>query len=218
VRAVPDGGGQRLRPSRPGLEVAQHLDVRAYRYAFRRAQPLGFGAGRSFWRGGRDPAIRLRRSGLRHRCFGRGGGGSGFPDAARSHRSLGGTARPDPAPRLGADAHRLVEAVRRSLSEHGRGRAALAGTDGRGDPVPGRTTRHPGLWHRDGGHRCGAGRAPVATIPGALPVARGRALRAAMPCRSRPAAADRRDPAGGAVEDRGGTGSPLRVLALVERS
>ena len=45
-------------------------------------------------------------------CSARGARGSRFPADRRSCAALGSSARPDPAARLGADAHRLVEARR----------------------------------------------------------------------------------------------------------
>jgi hypothetical protein len=117
-------------------------------------------------------------------------------------------------PALGADAHRLVEAQRRdylNMAEDGRIRRAR------------RPMRSRLLLKRDirgfgtetVGTDAGQGMHYDAALSGALPAARGREIRAAVPLQSRPAAPTGAMLIAPPLKIKGGTGSPLRVLALV---
>ena len=59
-----------------------------------------------------DRRAALRGAGLRHRLLERGGQGREIPDHPEAHPRLGKEARQNPEGPLGADAHRLVEALR----------------------------------------------------------------------------------------------------------
>ena len=112
------------------------------------------------------PAVRHRLlEGSRH--------GREIPAHAEAHRGLGEEARQDPERRLGADAHRLVEAHRPgALPQHEGGRPACAGPERRRRALPRRGARRQRLGRRGGRHRCRPGLRLRAGLPGASPDAR----------------------------------------------
>ena len=134
-----------------------------------------------------------------------------------ARRAMGSRARPHRAGQLGADAHGLVAARRsRRLSQPARRRRTHAGRPSRSAGLPGARARRGGLGHRRRGHR----RRP------------GPCLHAALSCHSvmhgnnRYGLAslvnlDQLPPTGAILitpplKIRRGSGSPCRVLALVE--
>ena len=88
-----------------------------------------------------------------------------LPADGRRHRALRGGARPHPEGRLGADAHRLVEAPGpRGLPELRRDRPAHAGPEHRGGALPGRAARRARLRLRGDRHRCRPGLSPAPAV------------------------------------------------------
>src|SRR6185369_2361440 len=224
VLAVPHRGGVSLRRARARLVLEQFFLRRAHRHPLRRADPLDLGPRPAGQRCGHDSRAALRGAGLRDRLHGAGQGQPRLPADRCGHRAVRGGARPHPARRLGADAHRLVQAARSpGLPELRRDRPAHAGTERRGGAIPDRAARRAGL--RLGGHRHrrrpGLPPAPALSLP--LLDARRGPLRAAVPGQPRPAAAHRRSADLPAAEDRArqrqsvaraGAGGGPRVMTM----
>ena len=141
----------------------------------------------------RMPVQHLIGAGMRDRLLRGGERGCGFPADRGSRAALGSGARPHSAARLGADAHRLVEAHRsRRLPELRRDRPAHARTRHRCGAISDRGAGCRRIRLRGDRHRCRAGLSLEAAVPLPLLHARRGPLRAAVPDESRSAAADRR--------------------------
>ena len=142
IAAVPDRGDLALRRARPRLVLEQHQLRRAYRDPLRRTGALDHrprSAGRPHRH---DPAPAPDRTGLRDRLHGRGRGRRGFRPRASARPGLGGGARPDRGRRVGAHADRLVEAGGPGgLPQCQGGRPARARAERRDDAPPGRGAR-----------------------------------------------------------------------------
>src|SRR5436309_4146518 len=118
-------------------------------------------------------------------------------------KEVGKKARSPSAPRVGPDAHRLVETRHRPrrVPDLRRDGPAEARPGRRPGDVRRRRARAPRLRHRVDRHGCRPGVSPAPALSLPLLHARRGPLRPAMPHQPGPAAADRRGGGGGAVED-----------------
>ena len=163
--------------------------------------------------------VELHRAGRGRRCQRRSGADPDWLLTVDFLEAWEDRARPHPRRRLGAAAHRLVQAPLRPgrLREPARRRRPHArpdaGSGGMADPRAQRAR----LRRRDDQHRCGS----VVCLAGGLPLphadARREPVRPAVPEEPGPAAAARRGDRRRAAEDPGRLGQPLRVLALVQQ-
>ena len=151
----------------------------------------------------------VHRAGLRDRLLEGMRRQSGFRADHPVRRAVGGAPRQDRAGKLGAAAHRLVEADLSGLRRTARRRRAHAGARARRGEVVRRGARRARLRHRDDRHRFRPGPSFQSALSGAFLHARQGPLRPAVPDQSRSAAAQGRGHHRGAAEDQAGLGQPV---------
>src|SRR5436190_1749124 len=101
------------------MVLEQYRARRTYRHAFRRADPLGYWQGLQGRRDRHRAGAALRSASLRDQLREGGGKRRKIPADAQTYSRLGEEIRQDTRWRLGAHAHRLVEAYRsRTVSQH----------------------------------------------------------------------------------------------------